>query len=453
MGGISPERLLMSFVITLSTMVSVATLGMAISVTAPRVRDAIGRIYVILFALLVLPTIVVQTFLSTMQFSLRGSQPWWVDLVREVNRPLVDANPLATLFAAVVRPPYGSTIWTDRWEPVFTMVGYQAVFSALMAAFALWGVRRIHLASVSKVPSKWRFRLRLLPRRGIGNFPMIWKESRASESGGNWGIAGQIAVVLIVGVILAFVVWTFFTEQFNEFQGMAVAMSTLLACGGLLMTGARAACSITGERERDTWVTLLSTPIESNEIISSKIIGSIWAYRSGVMALAMIWILQIIHDPYAVLGVVLMAGTLAVLLVFASSLGTLYSLSLRNSARSIGATLGTMLAIGGGYMMCCGPVMMIGRGGEFIISACVPFLLAFPGGAIVRAPNEPPGEMVVAYIFGTFCYAIGGFFLRQVAMSNLVRGGTTDGLATARHSTSSGQRTASGEQQATGEAT
>lgn len=58
LGGINFEQLAGVFVITLSTMVAVATLGIAVSVTSPRVRDAIGRAYVLLLALLCLPAVI-----------------------------------------------------------------------------------------------------------------------------------------------------------------------------------------------------------------------------------------------------------------------------------------------------------------------------------------------------------------------------------------------------------
>jgi len=446
MGGIDPEGLVMMFVITLSTMVAVAALGMAISVSSPRVRDALGRIYVILFALVLLPSVVIGPCLSAIGLTANtGNFHYLLGAAQDANQLFLDANPLAIFFKAVVRPAFLRGVWQARWEPVLWMTLYQSVFSALLVAYSLWGVRRVHLASAGKTPGKGKFRFRLWPRPGIGNFPMIWKESLAGESGGNLGLLGRIAATLIVLSILLPTIWMFaFIDDKDQFRGMSVGMSTLLACGGLLVVGARAASSITGERERDTWITLLSTPIESNEIISSKIVGSIWANRAVTIVLAMIWLMQILRDPLAIVSVVLTIGSLAIALTFVSALGTFYSLSLRTTARAIGATLGTLLALSGGYLMCCMP-MMIGDGGELMLAPCIPFLLAFAGMTIRESPSHEPPELILAYVFGNLGYLIAAVVLWTTTIARLERGGSRDGayLGPAQHK--SGDEVLSGE--------
>jgi ABC-type transport system involved in multi-copper enzyme maturation permease subunit len=55
LGGIAPEELLALAVITLCTVLTIATLSIAISVWSARAREAVTRSYLVLFALLVLP--------------------------------------------------------------------------------------------------------------------------------------------------------------------------------------------------------------------------------------------------------------------------------------------------------------------------------------------------------------------------------------------------------------
>ncbi len=59
----------------------------------------------------------------------------------------------------------------------------------------------------------------------------------------------------------------------------AVFMSTFLCCCGLLLLTVRAAGSITSEKERDCWVSLISTPLEGGQIVKAKILGSLWSLR------------------------------------------------------------------------------------------------------------------------------------------------------------------------------
>src|SRR5688572_21378571 len=55
LGGISPTRLALVFLMTASSMLMITGLSMAVSVWTPRARDAITRTYLLVLALLVLP--------------------------------------------------------------------------------------------------------------------------------------------------------------------------------------------------------------------------------------------------------------------------------------------------------------------------------------------------------------------------------------------------------------
>ncbi len=57
LGGIAPESLLLLFILTVSSMVTVCSLAMAVSVWSRRAREAVTRAYMVLFVLLVLPAV------------------------------------------------------------------------------------------------------------------------------------------------------------------------------------------------------------------------------------------------------------------------------------------------------------------------------------------------------------------------------------------------------------
>ena len=47
----------------------------------------------------------------------------------------------------------------------------------------------------------------------------------------------------------------------------------------LLWVSIAAACSLAGERDKGTWVSLVSTPLTGFEIIRGKVIGAFWSVR------------------------------------------------------------------------------------------------------------------------------------------------------------------------------
>ena len=65
--------------------------------------------------------------------------------------------------------------------------------------------------------------------------------------------------------------------DFNELLAASLSIVTLLECAALAVVAIRAAGSITAEKERDSWLTLVSTALTPQEIIRAKVAGSIYA--------------------------------------------------------------------------------------------------------------------------------------------------------------------------------
>src|SRR5262249_52133887 len=87
---------------------------------------------------------------------------------------------------------------------------------------------------------------------------------------------------------------------------------TLTAGFMLLWVSSVAACSLAGERDKNTWSSLLSTPLTGVEIIRGKVIGAFWSVRSLLavwLALVMVGLLLGAVHPLGVLGVTLATAT------------------------------------------------------------------------------------------------------------------------------------------------
>jgi ABC-type Na+ efflux pump permease subunit len=117
-------------------------------------------------------------------------------------------------------------------------------------------------------------------------------------------------------------------------------VATAAACILLLIVGARAAASFSGERERQTLDSLLATPLDNRDILRAKWLGSVWSVRKGWWALVAIWGLGVLSGSIHPLAVFPLAAAWAVYALFVAGVGIWFSLNSRNTLR---ATIGTLL--------------------------------------------------------------------------------------------------------------
>ncbi len=158
-------------------------------------------------------------------------------------------------------------------------------------------------------------------------------------------------------------------------------LSDLIACAGGMAIAARAASSITSERERQTWDSLVSTPIEARDLVWAKVLGGVYAARWLVVLLVVMWGLGAVLDSSLLAPLLASLASLLIVLLFGCALGVFYSAAGTSSLRAMGSTLGTLFFVGGGYLFCCVPLLMTGPGGdggEVILAPCIPFLLIYP---------------------------------------------------------------------------
>jgi ABC-type transport system involved in multi-copper enzyme maturation permease subunit len=428
LGGIAPEGVLVLTIITLCTVLTVSTLSIAISVWSGRAREAVTRTYLLLFALLVLPWMLslFMRFAPVYRF------------VAPVNEQLLAANPFAILTAVISGASSASR--AGAFDMLWEFVRNQLILSFVLATLATWGVRRTHLRESTRAARKhWRFSHFFRP--AVGSQPMLWKEIFAEPAAARLGWVGRVAAaVIVIGVIVP-TLYVFFQSMgqgyFRRSQEVYLIytayMGSLLACGGLLLVAARAAGSITSERERDCWMSLIGTPLEPGEIVWAKIAGSVWSIRGVVALLLLIWGLAVLLSPGFVIVIPFLLGTFLLLAFYSASLGVNYSLRCRSSLRAMAATLATGLFIGGMYLFCCMPVMIAvaprgpDEGIYFVFTPCVPFLLAFPvaayaaGEELFRGSHSGGPIMVLAYLFGTIGYTVAGIVLSGSSIGSFDR--------------------------------
>ena len=101
---------------------------------------------------------------------------------------------------------------------------------------------------------------------------------------------------------------------------------TLTAGFMLLWVSIAAACSLAGERDRDTWVSLVSTPLTGFEIIRGKVIGAFWSLRALLALWLALVILGLFVGAVHPLGALSVTLATATYLAFGCVLGMVYSL-------------------------------------------------------------------------------------------------------------------------------
>jgi ABC-2 family transporter protein len=196
---------------------------------------------------------------------------------------------------------------------------------------------------------------RLRRRWRIGRRPMLWKEV-VVDPGLAFNRFGRALIVLIVLASFVPAVWIGVPralawrnnvwDHLRIWHSLGTAINlwvrvvgTAVACLTLVGVAARAAGSVTGERDRQTLDGLLTSPLESGAILSAKWLGSILSPRWAWAWLCLVWGIGLVTGgldfvtlPWLVLACFVYAAFLAVL-------GLWFSVRSRTTLR---ATLGTL---------------------------------------------------------------------------------------------------------------
>jgi ABC-type transport system involved in multi-copper enzyme maturation permease subunit len=372
-GGVDPDRVLAGFAATLITLLSLAAISIFASVVTKRAREAIVLAY--LFALtyfagsFLILTLMEYPTIRDPIITLFGRTLTGVDLIYAgtIGNPAIG---LMWLEEETRRGGGGSVLLFDLLRDYAIFHG---IIIVLCIAFAVWRVRALALRqSYGAVPRARGRRWRERPE--VGENPMVWKEVFV-ESGLRISLAGRLAVVLILLLSFApliIIVWNTFIdpsgwryhgewwskEVWKEFArdlNMWVRIAgTVVACLLLLAVAVRGAGSIRGERDRQTFDSLLTTPLSANRILWGKWWGCLLGVRAGWTWLGMIW-LTALGTEAVHLGA--LAGMVIALAVYASAfawIGIWFSLICRSALRATMATILTCVFVGGGYFLAFG---------------------------------------------------------------------------------------------------
>jgi hypothetical protein len=393
-----------------------------ISVWSPRARDAAMRVYRALAVLFIGPLVLIPMLL------LVSRNPAWLQRAVEWLGFLWDINPIIVLGKSM-----SSTFAVGAgfdFAPVLRMAAWHVGLSAILIAWATFAVRRVHLresgrGSVSKpkfsdrLPKLWQW------RPTLGDHPILWKEAFAPAAKMKLGWIGAAANAIVVIGAATFTTYMFtmavtgasFIKP-QEYFYYTGTFTGVIGSGLLLLLGARASSLFSLEKERDTWISLISTPLSGNEIVLGKLWGNLYSGRWGFFLLALTWGSCILLETSYALIFLLLTGTFLLGAVFATSVGLLFSLRSATSLRAMGLTLLTGLIVGGGYMLCCVPLLAMGGSGdesliEVSFAPCLTFLIVAPAMMFASGMQGSVVEtrLITTYVVGVILYLIANSML------------------------------------------
>jgi len=451
LGGVDPEVLLMVFVITLATLIGLAALSISVSVRAKRGRDAVVRTYILLIAFLVFPWIC-----YLLQFLVRPPIPGGVGLggqaplvgfgwdalalVLQSIAALVHLNPFYVFANLYFYQSMGAGV--NVWGTVGVFVAGYLGYAALVLTWSTLSIRRVYRKSVGvgagpKKSAKWFAELRRRPQ--LGTQPMLWKEMFAESAAINLGRFGQVIIVLLFAAAVIPAYWGYVlyantlsgspADAREYVAGYTMVLTPILLHAALLIIMVRAAGSITAERERDSWLTLISTPMSGAEIVWAKIAGSLYAARWFLVPIGLLWLLTGYLWPEMLVILPVLAGIFACVALAVAATGVWFSCWCATSIRAIASGVGVAIFVGGGYVLfCCFPFMFAARGSDqgmiLGFSLCIPMMLGAPAALLMESltSNRPMGNetgyIIMAVIIGTIAYSFIGMLVASATIAN-----------------------------------
>jgi ABC-type transport system involved in multi-copper enzyme maturation permease subunit len=310
-GGIDPDLVLANTEGALITVVGLSTVAIAISAAAKRSRDAIliayGLLLLYLATSLILPLIM----------AMLAAWGYTTFTVIDVRIDLMDVTNWYSVGNAFFSVPQ-MTNFGRNFDPdiVIRWLGRYTTFWTVVSMVSLgWAVTRLRAVAMhqryggERLTKKGAAKKAVRTLRPVGQQPLVWKEVFVADRGNKvFGILFRIAILFLLLSIpifgayqVFFAPWAMqrtFAQQWEDFtEGMNfwVRMWTgILAFFIFIGTALRAASAVAGEKDRDTWVSLCTTPITVGEFLYAKWLGAMLSMRFALGTLVFVWVVGVL---------------------------------------------------------------------------------------------------------------------------------------------------------------
>ncbi len=425
MGGIPGELLLWHFGILASTATLATSIALITSTWSDNPRTAISNAYGGIFLWIISGWII-----YVLSQLVRRSLPW---LTSEILEPLASAllfiNPIAALFQFGGMANNSLGVGLDTVSLALHCFA-QFGIAAILLTISILSIRRVHIRSSGKIAKPKSGLPKVKKRRPpFETMPMLWKEIFTTTEKPS---TGKRLKKIVTGIVMLMIIlplgWQFISALFSSgrYSGRqyiegAMAMNGFLGTFVLLGITGRAAGLIPQERESETWLSLMATPITAREIIMAKIGGNLYAYRWAMGLLILFPTLGLLFEPEAIITLLLLVIILAATAYAVTAFAIRLSLSMKSSTKATTSAVAAMLFIGGGYLIFIGPLLAIANAGDeamIFFAPCIPFLITCP----YFFPFESgtiETSMIVGFTFGLLGYLAFGAMMTYSSIQML----------------------------------
>lgn len=448
-GGIDPEMLLATYAATFITVLGLSAVSIYFSTIMRKPRDAIVFTY-LLAGVYLIATAIAPTYLVAFPRSY---------------------GPLTILNWEVPLDTIG--IWMGAGNPIFATIQYfifgtsvEAIaekyaitYAVIILAFIGFSVLRLRAISLNQsyglAGGKKKKERQASKRPYCGTNPIFWKEVfvEGSHRKGWTTALGNIILAILVFMWPAIIFAnTHFNDQFH-FTGFTLRNNDNFVFGAtvwlrvgtgvlsfLMMMGAaiRGAGVVTAEKDRDTWISLISTPLSSWEMLFGKWWGAVLSVRKFAWLMIAMWVFSMLIGAVMPFMILPTAVYLAMYIGVFGWIGVLCSCTARNTLiASIRVMMAGIFLSGGFWFVlacCCFLPMSIGRmssrdGPEIVgvsfLAMTPPFVMGWlPLNSFNRDamgpfhPDERPHFGVVAVAIGFFIWAGFGLIAALASMKS-----------------------------------
>jgi hypothetical protein len=389
LGGVDPRLVLLSGAGLASTALAVAAISVVASVGARTRGRAVSGAVGLLFAWLVVPFV----YLVLRMLFWPGGPRW----LTQAALWLLDSSPFGVGMSLLGVPRPGGLV-----ERVLRMM---AIETAGAGVLTLWAAGRLRPASrVLDDVEGQRARLRILrqsrrrrPRPPCGDDPVLWNAIHTNRRAtvGAW-IEGRLIGLVWIGLIALVTSWfavpafrelaargygaapEAFTmpDGVNPFSRVLCEKLMMMPAGGPASGQARlefnialrqfsafcaliylstilgaAAEGVKRERARDTWPSLIATPLTGREILRAMMLGPVLRGRGGALTLIGPWTVGLMVGAVHPLGFLAAVTGLAVPAWFCSALGVSGSLREGGMEGAVRPLVRLVVAVGAMYLL------------------------------------------------------------------------------------------------------
>jgi ABC-type transport system involved in multi-copper enzyme maturation permease subunit len=377
LGGIDPRLVALSFAGIASTAVVTASLSVAVSAGARTTRQAVAYALMWTMAWTMLPVLVVMLLPRIWPAATAWTAP--------IAVRMLDASPVGVILSLSGIVPRGPLV-----SSVLKMIAIHAAASALLVAWAIVRLRPASRAAyeldvrdefLSRLRARWR------PRPACGDDPVLWREMHVKPPLGElWLLVDRLCNAAWIG-FLTYGAWLFAAPAFGELwqrgygpgpadlpypelnpmarmlvskvSGLPTATTTgqarldfsivlrqataAMSYLFLLMIAGAGTEAVVNERERDTWLGLIATPLTGWEILRAKMLGTLWKARVLGFVILALWTVGLATGALHPLGFLAAVAVTAAASGFATALGVSMSLRSRDRAQASSRVMGPLV--------------------------------------------------------------------------------------------------------------